>query len=66
MSISLPSTSDVVVSHLDNPSNFYIQFATSHSQLQFLGEQINQHYSCLSDIEDTNITPTSIVHGKYL
>ncbi|KAI6660436.1 Tudor domain-containing protein 1 isoform X7 [Oopsacas minuta] len=63
MSIALPSTSEVLVSHLDSPSNFYVQFANSHSQLQYLSDQINQHYSCLTEAQDKDITPTSIVHG---
>ena len=64
MSISLQSTCDVIVSHLDNPGNFYVQFANSHAQLQFLSDQINQHYSSLTEMELSKITPKTIVLGN--
>ena len=65
MAITPHTTSEVLVSHLDNPGNFYVQFANSHAQLQIISEQINQHYSSLSEMELNKITPTSIVIGEY-
>lgn len=61
--LNMPGSNEVLVSHIENPSNFYVQLTASTAQLQWLTEQINSHYENLSSIELSNITPQTIVIG---